>query len=118
MRRRNMATDESVLQQLETALASHKVKYQTKKMFGGMCFMVQDKMCFGTYKGGLMVRINPDETEPLLRKKGAAQMIHGGRPMKGYLFITEQGYTSKKDLQFWVNKCLEYNPLAKSSKGK
>jgi hypothetical protein len=45
-------------------------------------------------------------------------MIHGGRPMTGYLFIQPEGYDMDEDLNFWVKKCLEFNPLAKASKKK
>ena len=91
-------------------------EWHEKKMFGGICFMVDDKMCFGTYKGGLMVRIHPDESNTLIEHTGAEQMIHNGRPMKGYLFLESQAYDSDDDLDFWLQKCLEFNPLAKSSK--
>lgn len=87
-------------------------------MFGGNCYMVDDKMCFGTYKGGLMVRTAPEEEPELAQRKGAAPMIHGGRPMKGYLFIQPEGYDNDSDLEFWIDKSLEFNPRAKSSKKK
>ena len=80
--------------------------------------MVDDKMCFGTYKGGLMVRVNPEQVEDLIQRKATSQMIHGGRPMKGYLFVEPEGYDLEDDLDFWVTKCLEFNPKAKSSKKK
>ena len=112
------ATDEFLLDRLRNALNPHKVQWLEKKMFGGHCFMVDDKMCFGTYKGGLMVRIAPEESDELVKREGAGPMIHGGRTMKGYLFIEDEGYDSDSDLEFWVNKCLEFNPRAKSSKKK
>lgn len=80
--------------------------------------MVDDKMCFGTYKGGMMVRIAPEESEELVSRKATEQMIHGGRPMNGYLFVNPEGYDMDSDLEFWVQKCLEFNPRAKSSKKK
>lgn len=78
--------------------------------------MVNDKMCFGTYKGGLMVRIAPEEEDELVKMPGCERMIHGGRPMKGYLFIQPNGYDSDDDLSLWIRKSLEFNPRAKSSK--
>ena len=89
-----------------------------KKMFGGLGFMVDEKMCIGIYKGGLMARVDPDEIESLLKQEGAEQMIHGGRPMKGYVKVLPEGYESDKSLEFWIQKCLEFNPKAKSSKKK
>ncbi len=113
-----MATDEYLLERLRNILSTRNVVWTEKKMFGGDCFMVDDKMCFGTYKGGLMARIEPEETDELIKRAGAEQMIHGGRSMKGYLFIEPQGYDNDQDLDFWIGKCLAFNPKAKSSKKK
>ncbi len=94
------------------------ITYEQKKMFGGLCFMVDDKMLIGTYKGGIMARIDPAETEALVNRPGASQMIHGGRLMPGYLMLEPIGYESDTALNFWVEKCLEHNPKVKVSKKK
>jgi len=39
-----------------------------------------------------------------------------GRGMKGYVFVTEAGVESDHDLANWVQKCIDFNPLAKKSK--
>lgn len=111
-----MATDQFLLDRMRAIMSKKKTVWKEKKMFGGSCFMVDDKMCFGTYKGGLMVRISPAEEEELVKRKGADRMIHGGRPMNGYIFIPPEGYDSDTDLEFWIAKCLEFNPRAKVSK--
>ena len=111
-----MATDAFLLDRIRNIMESKKAIWIEKRMFGGDCFMVDDKMCFGTYKGGIMARIDPKYVDALIQRDGAEQMINGGRPMKGYLFISPDGYDQEKDLQFWIEKCLEFNPLAKSSK--
>ena len=113
-----MATDEFLLDRMRNIMSEHKAQWIEKKMFGGVCFMVDDKMCFGTYKGGLMARVEPEEIEMLVGKEGVEQMINGGRPMTGYLNIDPSGYDSDEDLEFWIQKCLDFNPKAKSSKKK
>jgi TfoX/Sxy family transcriptional regulator of competence genes len=110
--------EEILLVRMRDILTIAGVVWEEKRMMGGQCFMVDDKMCFGTYKGGLMCRIEPNETEIFLKRQGAELMIHGGRPMNGYLFITNNGYDSQSDLAYWISKCLEFNPKAKSSKKK
>ena len=99
-------------------LIGKNVTFEQKRMFGGECFMVDDKMCLGTYKNGLMARVDPEEAEALTQRPGAEHMIHGGRPMAGYLFIELEGYENDSDLSFWVEKCLAWNPKAKKSKKK
>ena len=94
------------------------IAYEEKKMFGGICFMVDDKMCIGVLQDNLMARLNPAETEAMLEKPGAAPMDFTGKSMKGFLFINDEGWDTDDDLSFWVDKCLDYNPLAKASKKK
>ena len=88
------------------------------KMMGGLCFMVDDKLCIGIVKESLMARIDPEEEDDLLTKEGSKPMDFTGRPMKGYLFIESEGVDMDEDLDFWVEKCLDFNPKAKSSKKK
>lgn len=113
-----METDNYLLDRIRNILISKSVVWSEKRMFGGSCFMVADKMCFGTYKGGLMVRIEPTETDQLLLRSNVEQMIHGSKPMTGYLFVDPKGYDKDSDLEFWVQKCLNFNPKAKTSKSK
>lgn len=102
-------------ERIADVLTAKNVIFGQKKMFGGDCFMVDDKMLAGTYKGGMMARIDPVEAEVLVNRKGASQMIHGGKAMLGYLFLEPEGYESDADLVFWLEKCLAFNPKAKSS---
>ena len=113
-----MATDTYLLDRIKNITKKYPVKWTEKRMFGGDCFMVDDKMCFGTYKGGLMVRVDPNESDELCKRTATEVMIHGGRPMAGFLFVEAEGYDSDDDLEFWIKKSLEYNPKAKSSKKK
>ncbi|MFN0216811.1 MAG: TfoX/Sxy family protein [Saprospiraceae bacterium] len=105
-------------ERIANLLNAKDVGYEQKKMFGGLCFMVDDKMLIGTYKGGVMARVDPAENETLLKRPGASQMIHGGKPMVGYLFVEPEGYQSDNEMLFWIEKCLEYNPKVKATKKK
>lgn len=87
-----------------------------KKMFGGFCFMVNDKMCIGILKDDLMCRIDPQVMDTVLEKQGCRQMDFTGKQMKGFVFVDESGFTTQNELIYWVNLCLEYNPMAKSNK--
>ncbi|MEQ8880161.1 MAG: TfoX/Sxy family protein [Cyclobacteriaceae bacterium] len=113
-----MATDPYLLERIRKVLKEQKTAWTEKSMFGGDCFMVDDKMCIGTYKGGIMARVDPDKVDELAKHEGAEQMIHGGRPMKGYLFINQSGFDKDDHLEHWVRECLEFNPRAKASKKK
>ena len=87
-------------------------------MMGGLCFMVDDKMCVGVEKARLMVRIDPEVHEKALGMKGAAPMDFTGRPMRGFVFVDAKAVASDPDLDKWLDLALEFNPRAKSSKTK
>jgi TfoX/Sxy family transcriptional regulator of competence genes len=91
---------------------------EEKNMFGGVCFMVEGKMCIGVVKDEMMCRIDPKIDEIVLEKIGCRRMDFTGKPMKGYVFISETGLKSKKDFNYWLELCLAYNKDAKMSKKK
>jgi len=113
-----MSTDLYLLDRLRAILKERSISWEEKKMFGGNCFMVDDKMLIGTYKKGIMARVDPESTDEFIEREGAEQMLHGGRPMKGYLFLNAEAYDRDSDLAFWMDQCLAFNPRAKSSKKK
>ena len=80
--------------------------------------MVDDKMLMGVEKARLMARIDPEDEAKALKRKGASPMDFTGRVMKGYLFIDEKGVDMDKELEYWVDLCLAFNPKAKASKKK
>ncbi len=66
----------------------------------------------------LMARVGPDQYEKALAKPHCMEMTFTGRSMKGYVFVSAEGIDSDEDLEYWIQLCLDYNPLAKSSKKK
>ena len=93
-------------------------KVETKKMMGGLTFMVNSKMCVGILGEDLMARIDPAAHETALKKKGCREMDFTGRPMKGFVFVGPTGTKSDKDLAGWIDLALDYNKRAKASKKK
>ncbi len=111
-----MKVDKFLLDRLHNLLKEKSILWEEKKMFGGVCFMVDDKMCFGTFQGGLMLRVNAQEIPELSKRDFAKQMLHGGRIMTSFMHIDPEGYDLDEDLEFWIGKCLAFNPAAKASK--
>jgi TfoX/Sxy family transcriptional regulator of competence genes len=113
-----MAYDEKLADRVREIIAVHHKKVTEKKMFGGLCFMVNDKMCVGVEKERLMVRFDPEKTEEVMEKEGCKPMDFTGRVMKGYAFVDIDALSTKKKLEYWMNLALEYNKKAKASKKK
>lgn len=113
-----MAYNESLADRVKEILNSKKIKFTEKKMFGGMCFLVDDKMLLGVEKNKLMARIDPEDETKAMKKKGAKPMDFTGRIMKGFLYVDDDAVDMEKDLEYWVDLCMKYNPKAKVSKKK
>jgi TfoX/Sxy family transcriptional regulator of competence genes len=113
-----MAYEEQLADRIRTVMKQRSVPYEEMKMMGGLCFMVDDKMCVGLVKNQLMARIDPEVYEEVINTRGNKEMDFTGRAMKGFLFIKPEGIDMEEDLEYWVDLCLEFNPKAKSSKKK
>lgn len=101
----------------ELITLTHK-NVEEKSMFGGLCFMVNDKMCVGIKADHIMVRIDPVKFNDALEQEGCRPMIHGNKTMKAFLFVDENVLHTKRKLEYWIKLALEYNKIAKSSKKK
>jgi TfoX/Sxy family transcriptional regulator of competence genes len=113
-----MAYNENFADRIRHILQVKEADFYEKKMFGGLCFMVDEKMCVGIVKEELMARIGTAVYEEALKKEGAKEMNFTGRAMKGYVFVEEQSLESNSDLAYWLQLALDFNPLAKASKKK
>ncbi len=112
-----MAYNEKLAGKLKVALA-HLSKVEEKKMFRGITFMVDSKMCISVSNDELMCRIDPQLHEAVVKKKGCRPVIMGGREYKGYVYVNEEGIKTKKDFDYWIGLSLEFNKKAKASKRK
>lgn len=93
-----------------------QLKVEEKEMFSGLTFMVNDKMCVSVSGENLMCRFDPALQQDIAEKSGFQPMIMKGKELKGYCYINPTGFKTKKDFEYWVNLCLDYNENAKSSK--
>lgn len=111
-----MAYDQNLAERIDSVLKEKKVRFEAKNMMGGLCYMIKDKMAVGIIKDSLMIRIDPDLYERSLKKKGVKPMDFTGKVLKGFLLVDPIGIDMQKDLEHWIQLCLDFNPKAKSSK--
>lgn len=112
-----MAFNEKLNDRVREAMAGF-AKVEEKHMFGGTCYMLNSKMCIGVVKDEIMCRIGPEIYEEALEKPGCREMIFTGKPMKGYVFVSEEGLKTKIQFDYWVGLCIAFNKHAKASKKK
>jgi TfoX/Sxy family transcriptional regulator of competence genes len=111
-----MAYNETLANRVREMIALITDAVEEKKMFGGLCFMVNDKMCVGIKPDSIMVKISPESFSAALEEEGFTPMVRNGKNVVGFGFISEDVLTTKKQLQYWINLALEYNQTAKSIK--
>lgn len=119
-----MAYDEFIADRIRRAFHDQGARFIEKKMMGGLCFLVNDKMCCGIHldkKYGdhlLMARIGEEAYVQAIENPHCLPMDFTGRPMKGYVFVTPAGFDQDEELAHWIQLVLAFNPQAKSSKQK
>ncbi len=94
------------------------LKLEEKKMFRGLTFMVNDKMCISVSEDNMMCRFDPNLHEEVEEKQGFLRMMMRGKDYKGYCYVEPTGFKTKIDFKYWVDLCLDFNERAKSSKKK
>ncbi len=116
-----MPYDELIADRVRQAFRDINTSFEEKRMFGGLCFMVDDKMCCGIHWDKkketdlLMARIGEEASEEAMKRTGCHPMDFTGRPMRGYVFVTPDGYDLDEDMAYWIGLCVAFNPLAKAS---
>jgi len=111
-----MPYDEKLADRTRETIATTHKNVEEKRMFGGLCFMVDDKMCVGVEKDRMMLRLDPAKFDEVMEKEGCKPMDFTGKIMKGFVFVDAEMLNTKKRLEYWVKLALEYNAIAKASK--
>jgi TfoX/Sxy family transcriptional regulator of competence genes len=103
-----MAYDEDLANRVRELIAGDPEVVE-KRMFGGLAFLVAGNMSVAaSSKGGLMVRVDPDDTEALLAKPHVRPFEMRGRGMQGWLRVDAEGLRTRRQLEPWVERGLGY----------
>jgi TfoX/Sxy family transcriptional regulator of competence genes len=113
-----MAYNEKLADRTREIISLTHKNVEEKKMFGGLCFMVNDKMCVGVEQDRMMLRLDPAKFDEVIKKEGCKPMDFTGKVMKGFVFVDINVLNTKKKLEYWINLALDFNKKAKPSKKK
>jgi len=106
-----MAYDEGLAERIREVLDAERDVVE-KKMFGGLAFMVAGKMTVGIVGDDLMVRVGPEQNDFALAQPHARPMDFIHRPMKGFVFVSPEGFDSDERVAWWVGQGLAFNRAA------
>lgn len=110
-----MAYNEKLANKVREALVQVP-NIEEKKMFSGITFMVDGKMCISIGNDRMMCRIDPVLHKASIEKKGCRTVIMKGRELKGWVYISEEGMKTEKDFDYWIGLAFDFNKKAKASK--
>lgn len=99
-----MAYDAELADRIRELIAAER-GVEEKKMFGGLAFLINGNMSVAvSSKGGLLVRVPPEETEALLARDHVEPMVMAGRETRGWLRVAADGVKTKRQLSSWVTR--------------
>jgi hypothetical protein len=103
-----MAYDEDLANRIRELIAAEPGVVE-QKMFGGLAFLIGGHMSVSASgRGGLLLRVAPDETDTLLAKPHAGPFEMRGKTMDGWLRVDPEGVRTKRQLEPWVKRGVAY----------
>jgi TfoX/Sxy family transcriptional regulator of competence genes len=80
-----------------------------KRMFGGLAFLIGGHMSIAaSAQGGVLVRIDPEESDAAAARPHASRAVMRGREMRGWIRVAPEGLRSKRELAAWVRRGVAY----------
>ncbi|QMW04223.1 TfoX/Sxy family protein [Spirosoma foliorum] len=112
-----MAYDQHLADRIREKLAELP-NLAEKEMFQGLTFLINEKLCICVSGDKLLCRFDPILHEEMAEKNGFEEMVVNGRVYRGYGYIQPEVLRSQRDLDFWIQLALAFNPRAKAAKKK
>jgi TfoX/Sxy family transcriptional regulator of competence genes len=100
-----MPYNEAVADRIRTALKSRR-GITERKMFGGLCFMLNGHMVCGVLNDDLVLHLGPDAAEKALDRPHVRPMDFTGKPLKSMVYIAPPGFKRTDALNRWLTKAL------------
>ena len=110
-----MAYNTELADRTREIIARTETDVEEKRMFGGLCFMVNGKMCVGVESERMMVRFDPALNDEIMNLNGVGPMDFTKRVMRGFAFVEIDALKTREELEYWVGLALEFNKRAKPS---
>ena len=105
--KKKMTYDETLESRILSAIDGWK-NVSAKKMFGGVCHLVHGNMFCGVYKNFLILRLGESAADEALSNSHTKVFDITGRPMKGWVMVAPDGFTTEEALTAWLKKALAF----------
>lgn len=102
-----MAFSQSLASRIRDALECRR-GIEEKKMFGGVCFLLNGNMLVGVWKNSLIVRLGPERGEEALLEPHVREFDITGKPMKGWVMVGPEGVEDDDQLKGWIERATKF----------
>ena len=102
-----MAYNEELDERIKEVVARWK-NTTSKKMFGGVCHLINGNMFCGVHKDSLILRLGEETAAKAMTAAHVGPFDITGKPMKGWVMVAGEGYKSKEDLRTWLEKAKKF----------
>jgi len=103
-----MAFDEGLAERLRDLFRDKDIAVSEKKKFGGLAFMQNGYMFVGIVKDMLMALVGPENYSEALNQAHSTEMDFTGKQMKGYVYVTPEGFETDQELEKWAMLCADF----------
>lgn len=109
-----MPYDQHLADRIARELQAQGVSSEAKRLMGGLCFVLNEKMCVGTGidkkngKARLIARIGKDEVQTALVDKNCKPFQPTGRVMKDFISVYDEGFDKDEHLTHWVKLAIDF----------
>jgi TfoX/Sxy family transcriptional regulator of competence genes len=102
-----MASDETLAERIRHVLRD-RTDVTERRMFGGLAFLFDGRMCLGIVNHDLMVRVVAREMPAVLRRRHVRPMDFTGKPLRGFVFVAPEALTTARSLVSWIDRGLRF----------
>ena len=102
-----MPYDEDIDARIKRAVSGWK-GVSSKKMFGGVCHLLNGNMLGGVYKNYMILRLGMEEAERALKQKHVKVFDITGKTMKGWVMVEKEGFSTEGELEDWLRKAEKF----------
>lgn len=101
-----MAFDELLAERV--TIATRRKGFESKKLFGGIGFLLNGNMCVGVWRDLLIVRVGLEKYAEAIDCEGVREFDITGKPMRGWVFVEPAVIRTDEELTTWVNKGISF----------
>lgn len=98
-----MAYDERLAERIRRVFEGRRDVVE-RRMFGGLAFLRNGRMCCGIVGRELMVRVADDELDAVMRRRHVRPMDFTGKPLRGFVYVSPQGFRTTAALRLWLSR--------------